>query len=106
MSKQPDHLNQKRLRSPQTSAIAGLVFSVLIGAVIILIHGSFPTDPTDISGDGLGEKADIVARAIVFVPFAGVTFLRFIGAARDQLSHREDQFISTVFTGSGLFFLR
>jgi hypothetical protein len=105
MSEQPDHLTQERLRSPQSAAIAGLIFSVLMGAIIILIQGSLPTDPTDISSDWLEKNADFVALAIGFVPIAGIAFLWFMGVARDLLGHLEDQFFSTIFTGSGLLFL-
>jgi hypothetical protein len=105
MSEQPVHLTQKRLRSPRSAAIAGLVFSVLMGAIIILIQGSFPTDPTDISGDWLEKNEDIVTLAIGFVPIAGIAFLWFMGVTRDLLGHLEDQFFSTIFTGSGLLFL-
>ena len=105
MSEQPDHLTQERLRSPQSAAIAGLIFSVLMGAIIILIQGSLPTDPTDISSDWLEKNADSVALAIGFVPIAGIAFLWFMGVARDLLGHLEDQFFSTIFTGSGLLFL-
>ena len=105
MSERPVHLTQKPLRTPRSAAIAGLVFSVLMGAVIILIQGSFPTDPTDISGDWLEKNADIVTLAIGFVPIAGIAFLWFMGVTRDLLGHLEDQFFSTIFTGSGLLFL-
>ena len=43
--------------------------------------------------------------AIGLVPFAGIAFLWFMGVACDLLGHLEDQFFSTVFTGSGLLFL-
>jgi hypothetical protein len=39
------------------------------------------------------------------VPFAGVSFLWFIGVLRDRLGQREDRFFATVFFGSALLFL-
>ena len=39
------------------------------------------------------------------MPIAGIAFLWFMGVARDLLGHLEDQFFSTIFTGSGLLFL-
>ena len=39
------------------------------------------------------------------MPFAGITSLSFIGVVRDQLGEVEDRLFSTVFLGSGLFFL-
>lgn len=105
MSEQPVHLTQKRMRSPRSAAIAGLVFSVLMGAIIIVIQISFPADPADISGDWLEKNGVLVSLAVSIVPVAGIAFLWFMGVARDLLGHLEDQFFSTVFTGSGLLFL-
>jgi len=39
------------------------------------------------------------------VPFAGIAFLWFVGALRDRLGTREDQFFATVFLGSGFLLL-
>jgi hypothetical protein len=76
-----------------------------MGTIIMLIHNSFPADPTDISGDWLEKNGNVVSFAIGLVPIAGIAFLWFMGVARDLLGHLEDQFFSTVFTGSGLLFL-
>ncbi len=38
-------------------------------------------------------------------PFAGITFLWFMGVLRNRLGSREDQFLATVFLGSGLLFV-
>ena len=105
MSEQQGHLTQQRLRSPRSAAIAGLIFSVLLGAIIIMIQISFPADPVDFSGDWLEDNSNAVSLAIGLVPVAGLAFLWFMGVARDLLGHLEDQFFSTVFTGSGLLFL-
>ena len=105
MSEQHGHLTQQRLRSPRSAAIAGLIFSVLLGAIIVMIQISFPADPADIDMDWLKDDSNIVSLAIGLVPVAGLAFLWFMGVARDLLGHLEDQFFSTVFTGSGLLFL-
>jgi hypothetical protein len=99
------HLTQYRLRSPRAAAIAGIIFAVLTSVSMVLVQVSIPTDPTDISGVWLEQNADTVSIAIGLVPFAGIAFLWFMGVARDLLGHLEDQFFSTVFTGSGLLFL-
>jgi hypothetical protein len=39
------------------------------------------------------------------VPFAGISFLWFIGVVRDRLGHREDRFFASVMFGSGLLYL-
>ena len=43
--------------------------------------------------------------AAMLMPFAGITFLWFIGVVRDGFGRFEDKFFSTVFIGSGLLFL-
>ena len=39
------------------------------------------------------------------MPFAGITFLWFIGVVRDGIGRFEDRFFASVFLGSGLLFL-
>ena len=39
------------------------------------------------------------------MPFAGITFLWFIGVVRDGFGRLEDKFFASVFLGSGLLFL-
>ena len=39
------------------------------------------------------------------MPFAGISFLWFVGVIRDLLGEHEDQFFATVFFGSSLLFL-
>lgn len=39
------------------------------------------------------------------MPFAGITFLWFIGVVRDGIGKFEDRFFASVFLGSGLLFL-
>jgi hypothetical protein len=94
------------VRTPQAAGIAGIVFSVLLGAAIVLIGVSVPTDPaaaetwlTDPS------KREVVTLALNLVPFAGIAFLWFIGVIRDRLGQHEDRLFATVFLGSGLLFV-
>ena len=39
------------------------------------------------------------------VPFAGISFLWFMGAVRDRLGDKEDKFFATLFLGSGFLFV-
>ena len=94
------------VRTPQAAGIAGIAFSVLLGAALILIGVSVPTDPaaaetwlTDPS------KKEDVTLALNLVPFAGIAFLWFIGVIRDRLGQHEDRLFATVFFGSGLLFV-
>jgi MFS family permease len=97
-------LTQARLRTPRAAAIAGVVFSILLFAVFMLMRHSVPRDPLE-TGAWLRTGATNVVIALNLVPFAGVAFLWFVGALRDKLGRREDQFFATVFLGSALLLL-
>ncbi|KAA1014526.1 hypothetical protein FVF58_06760 [Paraburkholderia panacisoli] len=93
-----------RQRAPRAAAIAGIVFSVLLIACLLLLRRSVPDSPFD-AGRWLLKSSGTVAVAVNLVPFAGIAFLWFIGVLRDRLGDREDRFFTTVFLGSGLLFL-
>lgn len=93
-----------RLTAPRAAAIAGILFSILLIASIILLRLSVPANPLE-AGEWLQTRANTVALALNLVPFAGIAFLWFIGVLRDRLGEREDRFFATVFLGSGLLFL-
>jgi len=94
----------QRFRAPQAAAVAGIVFSVLLVASILLVRLSVPADPLEL-GSWLHGRASTIALGMNLVPFAGIAFLWFIGVLRDRLGDREDRFFATVFLGSGLLFL-
>jgi hypothetical protein len=52
-----------------------------------------------------GGQRDSVRTALELLPFAGIAFLWFMGALREQAGAGEDRFVSTVFLGSGLIFV-
>lgn len=84
---------------------AGIVFSVIMFLSMVLVNLSIPVDPTYSGGFWQKTDTESFSLAVALVPIAGVAFLWFVGVARDLLGHLEDQFFSTVFTGSGLLFL-
>lgn len=94
---------RQTMRTPRAAAIAGIIFSCLLIASLLLIWISIPANP-------LGPATDVIShvKAISFalnlLPFAGIAFLWFIGVLRDRLGEREDRFFATVFLGSGLLF--
>jgi hypothetical protein len=94
----------RRLRTPRAAAVAGIIFSVLMMAALVLLRLSVPDNPLE-RGAWLGTDANRVAIALNLVPFAGIAFLWFIGVLRARLGEREDRFFATVFLGSGLLFL-
>ena len=97
-------LTQAQLRTPRAAAVAGILFSVLLFVAFGLMRISVPGDPFE-PGTWLESSLTHVTLAMNLVPFAGVAFLWFVGALRDRLGAREDQFFATVFLGSGLLLL-
>ena len=97
---------RRALRTPRSAAVAGIAFSVLFAATLVLIHLSVPLEPTD-NGEWLadGSRRDAVRVALALVPFAGIAFLWFIGVVRDRVGEAEDRFFATVFLGSGMLFV-
>ena len=53
----------------------------------------------------LDQERGAITVATVLMPFAGISFLWFIGVVRDRLGRYEDRFFATVFLGSGMLFL-
>ncbi len=100
-----EDLSIKKVRSPGSAAVAGIVFSLLVTASMLLLTSVTAINPDDINEAWLNETEQSVRLAIGIVPFAGIAFLWFTGVIRDLLGHREDQFFATVFLGSGLIFV-
>ena len=101
MSSQP---GPHRLTTPRAAAVAGVVFALLFGAVLILIRTKMP-EGVEGSEQWLTSRRSGIVTATVLMPFAGISFLWFMGVVRDGLGQYEDRFFSTVFLGSGLLFL-
>ena len=102
--KQEADLIRARLKTPRAAAIAGILFSVLLIAGLLLLRLSVRADPLE-AGTWLKTSANTIALLLNLVPFAGIAFLWFIGVLRDRLGELEDRFFATVFLGSGLLFL-
>ena len=92
------------LTTPRAAALAGVVFAVLFGAVLILIRTKMP-EGLQGTTQWLTSRRSGIETATVLMPFAGISFLWFMGVVRDGLGRYEDRFFSTVFLGSGLLFL-
>jgi hypothetical protein len=102
--KQKADLIHVRLKAPRSAAIAGILFSVLLIAGLLLFRLSVRADPLE-SGAWLKTSSKTIALALNLVPFTGIAFLWFIGVLRDRLGGLQDRFFATVFLGSGLLFL-
>ena len=100
----PSQPGLRKSTTPRAGALAGVVFALLFGAVLILIRTKMP-EGVQGSAEWLASRRGGIATATVLMPFAGISFLWFIGVVRDGLGRHEDRFFSTVFLGSGLLFL-
>jgi hypothetical protein len=94
----------RSLTTPRAAALAGVIFALLFGAVLILIGIKMPERAAD-SPEWLNSRGSGIATARTLMPFAGISFLWFIGVVRDGLGRYEDKFFSSVFLGSGVLFL-
>jgi hypothetical protein len=92
------------LTTPRAAAVAGVLFALLFGATLILIRVKMPEGVGD-SAEWLDSEKDGISTATKLMPFAGITFLWFIGVVRDNLGRYEDRFFASVLLGSGLLFL-
>jgi len=102
----PETITRPRLRTPRAAAVAGIVFSLLLGVALTLITVSSPASNAS-AGAWLTDspRRDSVSAALNLVPFAGIAFLWFIGVVRDRIGQHEDRFFGSVFLGSGLLFV-
>lgn len=92
-----------RLRAPRSAAVAGIIFAVLLTAVIVLLRTSGAASGQEdwMTSDGGAS----VTLAMHLVPFAGIAFLWFIGVIRTRLGELEDRLFATVVLGSGVLFV-
>jgi hypothetical protein len=104
VAKETEHLIERRLRTPRAAAIAGILFAVLYSTSWVLIRLAIPADALEAS-DWLAQQAKNLSLAMSLIPFAGISFLWFMGVVRDRMGHQEDQFFSTLFFGSGYLYL-
>ena len=99
-------ITRPALTTPRAAAVAGIVFSLLLGFALVLIRLSTTADTAQSAG-WLRDptKRSAVWLAVNIVPFAGIAFLWFIGVIRDRIGTHEDRFFATVLLGSGLLFV-
>ncbi|MFC5213174.1 hypothetical protein [Streptomyces coerulescens] len=96
---------RQHLATPWAAGVAGVVFAVLMAVAIILVRVALPAGAEGSSVSLDAGQRDAVRTALELLPFAGIAFLWFMGALREQAGQAEDRFVSTVFLGSGLVFV-
>ncbi|CAM5277367.1 hypothetical protein STANM309S_03521 [Streptomyces tanashiensis] len=82
-----------------------MVFAILTATAIVLVRIALPSGVDGAEADVDAGQRSAVRTALELVPFAGIAFLWFMGALREHGGEREDEFVSTVFLGSGLVFV-
>jgi hypothetical protein len=102
---EPRALEPRRLTTPRSAAAAGVVFAVLFTASILLTRAYGVVESSARPAGFLGQLSGGGFVALYLVPFAGISFLWFIGVVRDLIGIREDKFFATVFLGSGILFV-
>lgn len=94
------------LRTPRAAAIAGLAFCVIMLTSWVLIRLAVPVGEIGSEVVSLDERQLTMLRvSTALVPFAGISFLWFIGVIRSQIGVHEDRLFATVFLGSSLIFV-
>jgi hypothetical protein len=101
---EPHSTTIHRLTTPRAAALAGVLFAVLFATVIYLIRSSLP-EGAQPGSQWIDSGSDKIRLASELMPFAGISFLWFIGVVRANLGRYEDRFFATVTLGSGLLFL-
>lgn len=96
---------REELRTPTAAAIAGILFAVILSSVLVLVHLSVPRDVANADWADDEGRRRAVQVAVSLIPFAGISFLWFIGVIRTRLGPREDKLFATVFLGSGVLFV-
>ena len=94
------------LQTPRAAGVAGVLFALMFGAIVVLFRSVLPLDPHS-AGASLtdaGHRRDLNV-ALGLIPFCGIFFLWFMGAVRSRVGAAEDRFFATVFLGSGLLFV-
>jgi hypothetical protein len=102
MTQRTDYVVRRRLRSPRSAAIAGIIYSILMTTGMVLVYNITRDLPEDITKDWLDVWSNRSSVALTLAPFAGIAFLWFTGVVRDRLGEHEDQLFATIFLSSGI----
>lgn len=99
---------RQNIRSVESAAIAGVLYSILAVAALVLLQ-TFPDSFADIEGlnawfsDSQNRLGLIVG--VNLAAISAIAFLWFVAVIRRRMGDREDRFISSVFLGSGILYI-
>lgn len=94
----------RRLSTPRSAAVAGVLFALLFSVSLVMLRIAIPQDPRADTA-WLDQHRPELHIGLTLLPLAGIAFLWFVGVVRDRIGALEDRFFSTVFFGSSLLFL-
>ena len=93
-------------RSLRAAGLAGIIFATLFTASLLLLLGRQPANASVAAlAAWATENEQRWFVGLQMIPFAGIAFLWFLATIRNRIGRREDQFLATVFIGSGLLFV-
>jgi len=101
----PEDTAARELRTPTAAAAAGIIFAVVLGVVVVLLRSAAPPAGEATTWVASSSQRHALGLALELIPFAGISFLWFIGVIRSRLGTREDKLFATAFLGSGLLFV-
>jgi hypothetical protein len=93
-------------RSLRAAGVAGIVFAVLFTASLLLLLDRQPANASVAALTAwITDNEQRWFIGLQMIPFAGIAFLWFLATIRNRIGRREDQFLATVFIGSGVLFV-
>jgi hypothetical protein len=75
---------ERRLTTPRAAGVAGVLFALLFGASLVILRLALP-EALLAQAAWTAQQATSVSLAATLAPFAGITFLWFLGVIRDRL---------------------
>ncbi len=103
MTEENRSLVRRRIRSPRSAAIAGILFALM--RIFSLVLMTSVSGPTELSIEWLENWSRISSIVVLLIVFSGIAFLWFTGVIRDLIGEREDRFFATIFFGSGILYV-
>lgn len=93
-------------RSLRAAGVAGILFAILYTASLLLLLDRQPANASvAVLAAWITDNEQRWFIGLQMIPFAGIAFLWFLATIRNRIGRREDQFLATVFIGSGLLFV-
>lgn len=94
------------LRTARATAVAGLIFAVIIISIFLLIRDAFPYDSIQSQGRTVNPEALGRAEwALHLAPYAAIALLWFAASLNYNFGHTDERLFNVVFTGSAFIYI-